>query len=347
MTPFVSVVITTYNQAEYIEATIASALAQSYPSREIIVVDDGSTDDTAAKLERFGDRIVHIQQPNGGVAASRNRGVAAARGALIAFLDGDDLWAPEKLAVQVAAHQANPAAGLIAVDASIFSDTDTQRVSTLPWGTLASDVPEGGSLTRRFYRELIHRNFISTTSQVMVPADVLEKVGPSDTTLSISSDYDLYLRIASMHDVTLIRKPLARWRYLQTSASGPGEQRQARYDLAAIAALKCHLRAARPECQALIRGTVRRATFDAARAAYDRGCDVDRDRPWAREYLGKLWATSPASPWPMVFCAGLIGPRGLRRAGAALLRLSKYSEDPMSSGDRADRSAARNAAFND
>jgi glycosyltransferase involved in cell wall biosynthesis len=324
MDPSVSVVITTYNQAEYIEATITSALAQTYQNREVIVVDDGSTDDTPKRVERFKDRIVCIRQTNGGVAASRNSGVAAARGDLVAFLDGDDLWEPEKLAVQVAAHQANPSAGLIVVDAAVFSGAATLRRSALPWKKIAPDTVEGASTTRQFYREFVLTNLISTTSQVMIPSAVLAAVGPSDSRLSISSDYDLYLRIAAAYDVTFIRSVLTRWRYLRTSASGPQEQRKAHYDLAGIAALRSHLRRARPEWHGLIRDSCRRATYEAARTAYDRGCDFETDRPWARRYLAALWATNPANPWPLVFCAALLSPRPLRRAGAAVMAISRH-----------------------
>ena len=325
MTPFVSVVITTYNQAGYIEATIASALAQTYPAREVIVVDDGSTDDTAARLEHFQDRIVYHRRANGGVAASRNSGIDAARGELIAFLDGDDLWAPEKLAVQVAAYQAHPSTGLIAVDAEVFSGDDTLRRSTLPWKTIAPGPGDAAITSGPFYREFVSSNLISTTSQVMVPAHVLAAVGPSDSALSISSDYDLYLRIASAYDMTFIRRVLTRWRYVRTSASGPQEQRQANYDRAVVAALRGHLRRAKPEWRAMIRQSCHRTTYEAARTVYDRGCDVETEKAWACRYLAGLFAINPTNPWPLVFCAGLVSPRTLRRAGAAVLRISKHT----------------------
>ncbi len=99
--PSVSVVVTTYNQARYIAETIESVLAQTHAPREIIVVDDGSTDETPSITARFGDRITCIRQKNQGIAGSRNAGIRRASGELIAFLDGDDLWEPGKLAAQV------------------------------------------------------------------------------------------------------------------------------------------------------------------------------------------------------------------------------------------------------
>src|SRR3954471_22019574 len=176
--PSVSVVITTYNQAEYIVETVLSALNQTYPHREVIVIDDGSTDETGARLAEFRDRVTLVRQENQGVAASRNKGVRSAKGELIAFLDGDDLWDQDKLDVQVAAYQAHPRSGLIAVDASMFSDAEVLLKSTLPWKTTLS-ASEGEVSTGRFYEDMLRAPFIYTTSQVMIPARVLDAVGPS------------------------------------------------------------------------------------------------------------------------------------------------------------------------
>jgi glycosyltransferase involved in cell wall biosynthesis len=99
----VSVVVPAYNAARYVVDAVASVLAQTAPPGEVIVVDDGSTDDTAAVLAPFGDSVRLVRQPHTGYAAAMNRGVAAASGSLLAFQDADDLWLPEKLERQVAA----------------------------------------------------------------------------------------------------------------------------------------------------------------------------------------------------------------------------------------------------
>jgi glycosyltransferase involved in cell wall biosynthesis len=104
----VSVVIPTYNRAHLIARAVASALANVSPGDEVIVVDDGSTDDTAAKLASFGDRIRAIQGRHAGVGAARNTGIAASRGDIVAFLDSDDEWMPNKLALQRALFEARP-----------------------------------------------------------------------------------------------------------------------------------------------------------------------------------------------------------------------------------------------
>ncbi len=106
----VSVVIPTYNAASWIAETLESVLAQTVQPAEIIVVDDGSTDDTAVVLDPYQNRIRHICQDNAGVSAARNRAIEAANGEFIAFLDSDDIWHPQKLEYQMDVF-AHPRAG--------------------------------------------------------------------------------------------------------------------------------------------------------------------------------------------------------------------------------------------
>src|SRR5262245_59636957 len=116
MKPLVSIVLTTFNQAPYIVDAVESALHQTYDNCEVIVIDDGSTDNTEQKIQPYRDRIQYIYQSNQGVAGSRNTGILAARGEFLAFLDGDDIWEADKLAEQVAAAERYPESGIIAVD---------------------------------------------------------------------------------------------------------------------------------------------------------------------------------------------------------------------------------------
>lgn len=105
--PLVSVIIPAYNRAEYVGASIESVLNQSWPEREVIVVDDGSTDETADVVARYPS-VRYIHQSQCGIGAARNRGVRSARGEFLAFLDSDDLWTGEKLAIQMRAADENP-----------------------------------------------------------------------------------------------------------------------------------------------------------------------------------------------------------------------------------------------
>jgi glycosyltransferase involved in cell wall biosynthesis len=112
--PFFTVLIDTYNYGAYVEEAVASVLAQDFPAeeREVLVVDDGSTDDTQERLRKFGEAIRCLRKPNGGQASAFNFGFAQARGEVIALLDADDVWLPEKLGRVYEAFERNPAAGM-------------------------------------------------------------------------------------------------------------------------------------------------------------------------------------------------------------------------------------------
>jgi len=114
-TPFVSVLIDSYNYGHYVEEAVESVLAQDFPREqfEILVVDDGSTDDTAERLEKYGNAIRYLRKPNGGQASAFNFGFAAARGEIVALLDADDLWLPDKLRRICETFEKNPGAGMV------------------------------------------------------------------------------------------------------------------------------------------------------------------------------------------------------------------------------------------
>jgi glycosyltransferase involved in cell wall biosynthesis len=262
MPPLVSVVVTAYNHGQYIQETLRSVFEQTYPNFEVIVVDDGSTDDTSTKLQAFKDRILYVHQENQGVAASRNTGVQKARGEFIALLDGDDLWEPAKLAVQTESLERSPRAGFAVVNGQEFDQhgvTVSQLVDRelLEWLASSKCEPQGKYLSESCYRLFLIRNRISTVSQVMFPRAVLERVGPSDSSFRFGSDYDLYLRILKDHDMIVINGSLTRWRYLPTSASGPREMRSLRYMEEHIKILTKHLTLADNEDRILVSNMIR------------------------------------------------------------------------------------------
>src|ERR1700758_2803042 len=112
--PYFSVLIDTYNYGQYVEEAVSSVLAQDFPpeEREILVVDDGSTDDTAARLRRFGNAIRYLYKSNGGQASAFNYGFANAHGEFVALLDADDVWLPEKLSRLSEVFERNPDTGM-------------------------------------------------------------------------------------------------------------------------------------------------------------------------------------------------------------------------------------------
>lgn len=108
MTPIVSVIIPVYNRDRYLAEAIESVLVQTYPTIELLVVDDGSSDRSAEVAQRYLPKLHYYYQPNGGTSAARNTGISLATGEFLAFLDSDDLWMPEKLLLQMAAFEADP-----------------------------------------------------------------------------------------------------------------------------------------------------------------------------------------------------------------------------------------------
>jgi glycosyltransferase involved in cell wall biosynthesis len=179
----VSVIIPTFNSAVLVTAAVESALAQTAPPMEVIVVDDGSTDDTRERLSAYGNRIRYLHQQNRGVAAARNSGLREAQGEFIAFLDADDVWHPRKLEMQITAMAANPDLRLLGT--SIF-DWPTDRIG---------DVYGAGAIHRVAWRKLAVKNYFATSS-VMVRRTALLQVGEFDTALQGPEDHDLWLRIA-------------------------------------------------------------------------------------------------------------------------------------------------------
>jgi glycosyltransferase involved in cell wall biosynthesis len=183
----VSVIIPTYNRREYVQEAINSVLSQTYTNYEIIVVDDGSTDGTAAALARYGNRIRFLAQPNSGVAAARNSGIQASKGTLIAFLDADDLFTSIHLA-------------------TLTAILDRSGAEAPDWvgGTWRYIDAAGTPLTsvagQSEHPDLTTRGLLFSwpvqPSGVLVRRQWLEKVGGFDQTLSRAEECDLWLRLA-------------------------------------------------------------------------------------------------------------------------------------------------------
>lgn len=318
--PRVSVVITTYNQAPYIGPALESVFAQTRQADEVILVDDGSTDETPERIAPYRDRLVYVRQANQGVAASRNTAIQRARGELLAFLDGDDLWEPEKLAFQVAAALAHPDSGLVAVDGIKFAETGLAMEALFPAPVTSLFAPGVECVSVDSYRTLLRANVVSTTSQVMIPARVLKTVGLSDLTFPLVSDWDLYLRIAERFPVTFVGRGLARWRFHERSASGPAMLRELRWGEDGIRMLAKHRRRARPEHRKLVRAALRSKVFTTAQAAYyiaEAG-----GRELGLRSLGRLLRWSPISAAPGAFLLAVYAPVWFKRWLGSVARMA-------------------------
>ena len=200
--PGLSLVIATYNHGRYLAGALESALAQTRPT-EIIVVDDGSTDETPAVLERFASRVRVHRQDNRGLSAARNAGLALATGAYIAFLDADDVLAPTKLDKQAAVLDAEPEAGWSYCDVRIEDEVTGER-------RLASE--RFGYAERRLdgwlFSELVRGNFIPVMAP-LVRREALAAAGTFDASLSPMEDWDLWLRLSLLARARYVAEPLA------------------------------------------------------------------------------------------------------------------------------------------
>lgn len=203
--PLVSVVIPTYNRASLIPSSIESVLGQTYKRIELIVVDDGSTDDTQAVLAGYGDKIKVICQQNAGPAIARNRGIAAATGDIIAFLDSDDQWLPTKLERQVESlRAAGPEVTCSLCNCTVYYANGT-KTSTF---AIADTIPECDTGIWLNPVEVLLNRFVMFNQAVAIRREVLERVGYFDESLRFGEDYDLPFRLAMEGPWTIIRDEL-------------------------------------------------------------------------------------------------------------------------------------------
>ncbi|MFC1708663.1 glycosyltransferase family 2 protein [Candidatus Omnitrophota bacterium] len=192
----ISVVIPTFNRCKFLKKAIDSVLSQTYVNFELIVVDDGSTDDTGQMIEGYSNRLKYIYQQNKGPACAKNAGVKESKADLIAFLDSDDRWAKEKLEIQSKAMQANPE----------YLISHTQEI----WY-------KNGKLLNQKKKHRKYNGFIFDKclpicavgmSTAMVKRELFDEVGIFDESLPCCEDYDLWLRVSGKFPFLLVDKPL-------------------------------------------------------------------------------------------------------------------------------------------
>lgn len=200
--PLISVIIPNYNYGDYIADAIESVLSQTYPEVEIIVVDDGSTDDSKSKVIKYGSRVRLVQQQNKGVSAARNRGIAESNGRFIAFLDADDKWHPEKLSRQFE-QMNNPKVGMVYCGLQ-YMDAKGRFLSVNLSGS------EGYVLKELALLE--GPGVPASGSSALVRRECFERVGLFDESLSTSADWDMWRRIACHYEIRIVREPLVFYR---------------------------------------------------------------------------------------------------------------------------------------
>jgi len=213
--PTVSVIIPTYNRAYLIGRAIQSVLNQTYQDFEIIVVDDGSTDDTEEIVRGFKDkRIGYIRhEKNKGAAAARNIGIKAAKSEYIAFQDSDDEWLPEKLEKQMKVFEnAPPEVGVVYTD---FLRIKGNKKIHIPFSWVTQK--EGN-----IHKELLKGNFV-TTQSVVIRKKCFKKSGVFEENLSRLQDWELFIRVSKFYNFKYIDEPLLNLYYTSNSISADRE----------------------------------------------------------------------------------------------------------------------------
>ncbi len=195
-TPIVSVIIPTFNRGWVIREAIDSVLNQAFGSFELIVVDDGSTDNTRDILAEYKDRITLIKQRNRGVSAARNRGMDTASGKFIAFLDSDDLWLPQKLNRQIEFFDSNPEALICQTQETWLRD-----------GVRVNPGKRHRKISGMIFEPSLRLCLVSP-SAVMIKRALFDEVGFFDESLPACEDYDMWLRVGYKHPIFLIDRPL-------------------------------------------------------------------------------------------------------------------------------------------
>lgn len=253
--PRISVIIPTFNRAGLIVETVESVWAQTMSDYELIVVDDGSTDDTQQSLVAWDGRIVSRRIEHAGQGAARNAGLEIAKGEHVAFLDSDDLWQPSFLEKASGALDRNPNAGFAYCDYATFDEHGIIRTA---------DMPPRYKLGGHLFGELLESDFICTGA-ILVRRVCFDQVGGFDPRLVPVEDWDMWLRLARRYDAVYLDEPLAR---IRTSTSNPSRNPAVVYPLNLEVLAK--LRREFPDDARVFRPVMRRqaAYFHRALAKY-------------------------------------------------------------------------------
>jgi glycosyltransferase involved in cell wall biosynthesis len=208
------VVVPTYNAAGTLLDTIGSVLRQTFRDFELIVIDDGSTDDTRRVAQAVRDpRVAVFTYPNGGLAAARNRGIDRSRGQFVSFIDADDLWTPDKLARQLEALRRHPEAAL-AYSWTAFIDRQGRFLFAKEPSRCEGDV----------HAELLRSCFVASGSNIMVRRSCIDVVGGFDTALAAAQDWDFCLRVATRSRFVVVPRYQILYRVWEGAMSANAER---------------------------------------------------------------------------------------------------------------------------
>ena len=207
--PLVSIITPVYNGEQYLLAAIESGLAQTYQNFELLIVNDGSIDNSADIIKPFlkDSRVIYIEQKNAGVAAARNAAIKQAKGKYIGFLDQDDLWLNNKLEVQVTALEQDESVALVH-SRQDYIDLQGNKIN-FEWITGASGY---------CFEDMFKKNRIAVLT-VLIRKAIIEEVGLFNEQLSGADDYEMWLRVTLKHPIQYIVEPLAFYRFHDNNVS--------------------------------------------------------------------------------------------------------------------------------
>jgi glycosyltransferase involved in cell wall biosynthesis len=226
--PLVSVIIPAYNAENFVMRAIQSVFEQNYQPLEILLIDDGSTDGTAALVEREAPEIQIIRQANAGVAAARNAGLRHATGELICFLDADDGWFPGKLAAQVNYLQAHPEVGLVYHSWLVWKpDADGHYADPKQPSLTSADVIDSEKSGWIYHKLLL--DCIVHTSTAMIRRPIAQTVGFFDTNLTNGEDYNYWLRVSRVCEIHKLKNVYSFYRQVAGSLTNTPKPRNFEY----------------------------------------------------------------------------------------------------------------------
>jgi glycosyltransferase involved in cell wall biosynthesis len=276
MSPAVSVILTTYNYGRFLAGALDSVLGQTFGDFEVIVVDDGSTDDTAAEIGPYlGRPRVHYERTNHvGASRARNIGICLARASLIAFLDADDLWLPQKLERQIAVFRADPELGVVYTRRLLIDPEGWQLEHAQPPHYRGQVLPH-----------IFRRNFLCFSSS-LVRRSVFDSVGLFDEGLPLAMDYDLWLRVALRYRFDYVDEPLVKYRTGHANLSRRSLERAR-----VVGSIMRRFLDAHGGRKALSRGVIRLTLAEHS-------CDVGSamQGPWRAAWYVRALAYSPLHP---------------------------------------------------
>lgn len=317
----ISVILPVYNGADFVAEAVKSVLAQSYPAYEIIVVNDGSTDDTLRILERFGGRIRVHTIPNGGLSNARNVGISLATGDCLAFIDHDDVWFRSKLLRQAEALERHREVGLVTGEFITRYDHYGRYELVRHYSRIRTrgEINFNAPLREHAFGLLMLENFIGAPSAVMIRRSVIERVGRFDPGFRLVEDLDYFLRCAAVTPFLVLSAPLI---YKRTRGGNLSSDRVRMWEYH-LRALQRNLKTFRPFVANS--GLESRCHEGLAHAYYALGDSHYEAGRFSRAFAcyGRGWRCRPV---------GLNAARFLARSFRKLVR--------MASGDRISRKRA-------